>query len=37
MDLTGPMSVTTWDSYIYVLVVVEVSYHYPVKRLLEGY
>jgi len=25
MDLTGPMSVPTWDGFLYALVVVEVS------------
>jgi len=30
------MSVTTWDSYIYVLVMVKVSYCYPVERLLKS-
>jgi len=35
MDLTGPMSVLTWDGYLYALVVVEVSCRYPVSRLLK--
>ena len=34
MDLTGPMSVPTWDGFFYALVVVEVSCRYPVGRLL---
>jgi len=34
MDLTGPMTVPTWDGYQYVLVVIEVSCHYAVSRLL---
>ncbi|KXN93160.1 hypothetical protein AN958_00084, partial [Leucoagaricus sp. SymC.cos] len=25
IDLTGPMNVSTWDGYVYALVVVEVS------------
>jgi len=29
MDLTGPISVPTWDGYVYALVVVEVSCQYP--------
>jgi len=36
MDLTGPVSVPTWGSYIYALVVVEVSCQYPVGRLLKS-
>ena len=35
MDLTGPMSVPTWDGYLYVLVVVEVSCCYAVGYLLK--
>ena len=35
MDLTSPMSVPTWDGYLYALVMVEVSYQYPVSRLLK--
>jgi len=34
MDLTGPMSVPTWDGFLYAFVVVEVSCRYPVGRLL---
>jgi len=34
MDLTGPMSVSIWDRFLYTLVVVEVSYHYTVEHLL---
>ena len=34
MDLTGPMSVSTWDGFLYALVTVKVSCHYPVERLL---
>jgi len=33
MDLTSPMSVPTWDGFLYVLVIIEVSYHYPVGKL----
>jgi hypothetical protein len=36
MDLTGPMSVPTWDGHLYALVVVEASCHYPVGRLLKS-
>ena len=35
MDLTGPMSVPTWNGYLYVLVVVEVSCYYAVSCLLK--
>jgi len=34
MDLTGPMSVPTWDRFLYALVVVEVSCCYAVGCLL---
>jgi len=34
MDLTGPMSIPTWDGFLDVLVIVEVSCCYPVERLL---
>jgi len=34
MDITGPMLVPTWDSFLYALVIVEVSCRYPVGRLL---
>jgi len=34
IDLTGPMSVSTWDGFLYALVVIEVSCHYAVGRLL---
>jgi len=34
MDLTGPMSVPTWDGFLYALVIIEVSCCYPVRRLL---
>jgi len=34
MDLIGPMTVPTWDGYQYALVVIEVSCHYAVGRLL---
>ena len=34
MDLTGPMSVPTWDGFLYALIVVEVSCHYAVGHLL---
>jgi len=34
MDLTGPMSVPTWDGFLYALVVVEVSCRYTVEHLL---
>jgi len=33
MDLTSPMSVPTWDDFLYVLVIIEVSYYYPVGKL----
>ncbi|KAJ3569220.1 hypothetical protein NP233_g5191 [Leucocoprinus birnbaumii] len=36
MDLTGPMSVPTWDGELYALVVLEVSCRYPVGRLLKS-
>ena len=35
VDLTGPMSVSTWDGYLYTLVIVEVSCHYAVDYLLK--
>ena len=35
MDLTGSMSVSTWNRYLYVLVVVEVSCYYAVSHLLK--
>ena len=35
MDLTGPMSVPTWDRYLYALVMVKVSCQYPVGCLLK--
>lgn len=35
MDLTGPMSILTWDSNLYALVAVEVSCCYPVGCLLK--
>ena len=33
MDLTSPMSVPTWDGFLYALVIIEVSYHYLVRKL----
>ncbi|KAJ3555983.1 hypothetical protein NP233_g12081 [Leucocoprinus birnbaumii] len=36
MDLTGPMSVLTWDGELYALVVLEVSCRYPVGKLLKS-
>ena len=36
MDLTGPISVPTWDGYVYALVIVEVSCQYPVGHLLKS-
>jgi len=36
MDLTGPISVLTWDGYVYALVIVEVSCQYPVGCLLKS-
>ena len=36
MDLTGPISVPTWDGFLYALVIIEVSCHYPVGRLLHN-
>ena len=35
MDLTEPMSVSTWDGYLYMLVVVKVSCYYAVSHLLK--
>jgi len=35
VDLTGPMSVSTWDGYLYTLVIVKVSFHYVVDYLLK--
>ena len=35
IDLTGPISVPTWDGYVYVLVIVEVSCRYPIGCLLK--
>jgi len=35
-DLIGLISVPTWDSYVYALVVVEVSCQYPVRHLLKS-
>jgi hypothetical protein len=35
MDLTGPMTVPTWDGHLYALVVVEASCRYPVGQLLK--
>jgi len=35
MDLTGPMSVSTWDGYLYTLVVMEISCYYTVSHLLK--
>jgi len=34
MDITGPMSVPTWNGFLYALVIVKVSCRYPVGRLL---
>jgi len=36
MDLTGPISVLTWDGYVYALVIVEVSCRYLVGCLLKS-
>ena len=36
MDLTSPMSVPTWDGFLYALVVIEASCRYPVGRLLHS-
>jgi len=36
IDLTGPISVPTWDGYVYALVIVEVSCRYPVGHLLKS-
>jgi len=36
MDLTGPILAPTWDGYVYALVVIEVSYQYPVRCLLKS-
>jgi len=35
IDLTGPMSVPTWNGYLYALVIVEVSCCYAVSYLLK--
>jgi len=35
MNLTGPISISTWDEYLYVLVVMEVSCYYTVGYLLK--
>jgi len=35
IDLTGPISIPTWDRYLYALVVVEVSCYYTVSCLLQ--
>lgn len=34
MDLTGPMSVPTWDGFLYALVVIKVSCCYAIGHLL---
>jgi len=36
IDLTGPISVPTWDGYVYALIVIEVSCRYPVGCLLKS-
>jgi len=36
VNLTGPISVPTWDGYVYALVIVEVSCRYPIGRLLKS-
>lgn len=36
MDLTGPISVPTWNSYVYALIVIEVSYWYSVRHFLKS-
>ena len=36
MDLIGPISVPTWDGYVYALVIVEVSCQYTVGHLLKS-
>jgi len=35
IDFTGPMSVTILDSNLYIFVIIEVSYCYPVGQLLK--
>ena len=35
INLTGSISIPTWDEYLYVLIVVEVSCHYLVGHLLK--
>jgi len=35
MNLTGSISISPWDEYLYALVVVEVSCHYIVSHLLK--
>ena len=35
INLIKPISISTWNGYLYVLVVVEVSCHYTVSHLLK--
>jgi len=36
INLTEPISVLTWDKYLYILIVIEVSYYYMVSYLLKN-
>ena len=36
IDLIGPISVTTWNSNFYILVIIKVSYYYLVRWLLKN-
>jgi hypothetical protein len=35
VNLTGPMSIKTWSGMSYILVIIEVSYHFPAGCLLQ--
>jgi len=36
IDLTSPISVVIWNSNLHTLVIIEVSYYYPVEQLLKN-
>ena len=36
IDLTGPISVPTWNGNLYALIVIEVSYCYLVRKVLKS-
>jgi len=36
IDLTGPMSVPTWNGNLYAFIVIEISCCYPVRRVLKS-